>query len=110
MEKPRNILRPKAAFQKLGCGKTKFDDEYRHHDDAEPDVTGAPGVKRVKPIPLGSRNIGYLEHEIDDLIDGLTKLRDAPKAAVADHIPQVRKVRTARKAAAGKAALSPIES
>jgi predicted DNA-binding transcriptional regulator AlpA len=79
VEKPRKILRPKSAYEKCGCGKTKFDEEYRHHSDDDPDVTGAPGVKRVKPIPLGARNIGYSEHEIDALIDGLAKLRDAPK-------------------------------
>jgi hypothetical protein len=48
---------------------------------------------------VNARNIGYLEHELNDLIDGLTKLRDVPKTVVADHIPQVRKARTARKAA-----------
>jgi predicted DNA-binding transcriptional regulator AlpA len=84
MEKPRRILRPKAAHEKCGCGKTKFDDEYRYHGDDDPDVTGAPGIKRVKPIPLGERNIGYLEHEIDELMDALAELRYAPKAVDAD--------------------------
>jgi predicted DNA-binding transcriptional regulator AlpA len=91
MEKPRKILRPKAAYEKCGCGKTKFDEEYRHHSDGDPDVTGAPGVKRVKPIPLGSRNLGYLESELDALIDGLAKLRDASKAVTAARVSQVRK-------------------
>jgi hypothetical protein len=75
--KPRKILRPKATQEKLACGKTKFDDDYRHHSDDDPDVPGAPGVKRLKPVPLGERNIGYLEHEVDELIDALAELRDA---------------------------------
>jgi predicted DNA-binding transcriptional regulator AlpA len=78
MKMPRKILRPKATYEKCGCGKTKFDEDYRYHNDDDPDVTGAPGVKRVKPIPLGERNIGHLEHEIDELIDALAKLRDIP--------------------------------
>jgi hypothetical protein len=59
MEKPRNILRPKAAYQKFGCGKTRFDEHYRHHSDADPFVPGTE-IPRLKPLPLGERNIGYL--------------------------------------------------
>jgi len=78
--KPRRLLRLKAMCAKLGCGKTKFNEHYRHHSDADPYVPGAPGVKRLKPVPLGERNIAFLEHEGDELIDGLAELRDAPEA------------------------------
>jgi predicted DNA-binding transcriptional regulator AlpA len=67
------ILRLKQVLNRLACGKTKFDDDYRHHSDDDPYVTGAPGVKRLKPIPLGERNIGFLEHEVDELIDALAE-------------------------------------
>jgi hypothetical protein len=75
--KPRKILRPKAMWNKLGCGKTKFEKDYRWHTDDDPDVTGAPGVKRLKALPLGERSVGFLEHEGDELIDGLAAARDA---------------------------------
>ena len=71
--KPRRLLRPKATYEKFGCGKTKFDEDYRFHSADDPYVTGAPGVKRLKPVPLGERNIGYLEHEADALINALAK-------------------------------------
>jgi predicted DNA-binding transcriptional regulator AlpA len=73
---PRIILRLKDVLNRLACGKTKFDDDYRHHSDDDPYVPGT-NIPRVKPIPLGERNIGYLEHEVDELIDALAKLRDA---------------------------------
>jgi len=71
--KPRKILRPKETWNKLGCGKTKFEQDYRWHSDNDPDVPGAPGVKRLKPIPLGPRNIGFPENEIDELIEALAE-------------------------------------
>jgi len=36
----------------------------------------------VKPIPLGERLIGFLEHEIDELIDALAELRDERQGIV----------------------------
>ena len=72
----RRILRAKEAWAKLACGKTKFEEDYRHHSDNDPHVPGTD-IARVKPIPLGERLIGFLEHEIDDLIDALAELRDA---------------------------------
>ena len=72
----RRILRAKEAWAKLGCGKTKFEEDYRHHSDDDPHVPGTD-IARVKPIPLGERLIGFLEHEIDELIDALAELRDA---------------------------------
>jgi predicted DNA-binding transcriptional regulator AlpA len=98
MEKPRKILRPKAVYEKCGCGKTKFDEEYRYYSDGDPNVPGTD-IPRLKPIPLGARNIGYLEHEADKLIDALAKLRDRPKAVKAarlDHNSQSNPVRKRR--------------
>ena len=36
----------------------------------------------MKPIPLGERLIGFLEHEIDELIDALAELRDERQGIV----------------------------
>jgi predicted DNA-binding transcriptional regulator AlpA len=72
------ILRLKQVLNRLACGKTKFDDEYRYHGDDDPYVPGTQ-IPRVRAIPLGPRNIGFLEHEIDALIEALAELRDAPE-------------------------------
>jgi hypothetical protein len=85
--KPRRLLRQKAMCAKLGCGKTKFGKDYRYHSADDPYVPGAPGVKRLKPVPVGERNIAFLEHEGDELIDGLAALRDAPEPGA--HTTQV---------------------
>jgi hypothetical protein len=77
--KPRTILRPKATWKKLACGKTKFETDYRFHSDDDPFVPGTE-IPRLKALPLGERNIGFLEHEADALIDGLAELRDVEPA------------------------------
>jgi hypothetical protein len=74
--KPKRIVRRKEACVRLGCGRTKFRDDYEHHDGGEPNVPGTE-IPRVKAIALGPRNKGFLEHELDELIDGLAALRDA---------------------------------
>ena len=51
--KPKRIVREPEACSRLGCRRTKFRTDYR----------------------LGPRNIGYLDAEIDELIDA--ELRDA---------------------------------
>ena len=78
--KPRKLLRPKQMWAKLGCGKTKFDEDCRHRRDDDPFVPGTT-IKRLKPVPLGERNIAYVEHEGDELIDALAKLRDSAPAS-----------------------------
>jgi hypothetical protein len=60
----------------LGCGKTKFETDYRFHSADDPFVKGTE-IPRLKALPLGERNIGFLEHEADALIDALAELRDA---------------------------------
>jgi predicted DNA-binding transcriptional regulator AlpA len=76
--KPRRILRPKVTWAKLGCGKTKFEEDYRYHKPDVPFITGSTDIPRLKPIALGKRNIGFLEHEVDTLIDQLAAQRDQP--------------------------------
>jgi hypothetical protein len=73
--KPRRLLRPKQTWAKLGVGKTSFDQHYRFHIPDDPFVPGTE-IPRLKHVPLGERNIAYLEHEADALIDALAELRD----------------------------------
>jgi predicted DNA-binding transcriptional regulator AlpA len=70
--KPKRIIRLKEACNHLACRRTKFDEDYRYHTADDPYVPGT-NVPRVKSIPLGPRTIGFLEHEIDALIDALAK-------------------------------------
>jgi predicted DNA-binding transcriptional regulator AlpA len=72
MKKPRKILRPKETWARFGRGKTAFEENYRWHSPDDPFVTGTR-IKRLKPIRLGPRNVGFLEHEVDQLIDQLAE-------------------------------------
>lgn len=63
--KPRakKILRPKEAQKKLGIGRTKFWDDFVN--------TG-----RLRKIRLGPRAIGFLESNVDAVIDALVAASD----------------------------------
>jgi hypothetical protein len=74
--KARRIVREKEACDRLACRRTKYREHYRFNDPTKPFVPGTQ-IARLKPIPLGPRNIGFLESEIDALIDALAALRDA---------------------------------
>lgn len=82
-ERPKRIVREPEACSRLGCQRTKFREDYRLNDlVADPnDPSTGPNVPntnipRLRPVPLGVRNVGYLDGEIDQLIDALAKLRD----------------------------------
>src|SRR5262245_22726687 len=69
------LLRPKATWAKLACGKTKFEEHYRFHSADDPFVPNTE-IPRPKPVPLGPRNIAYVEQEADELVDALAALHD----------------------------------
>jgi hypothetical protein len=72
-----NILRQGAARQKVAVGKTKFSDDYVLRDDSDPYVPGTDGqVRRVRSVALGERSIGFIEDEIDALIEALRHWRN----------------------------------
>jgi hypothetical protein len=64
------ILRRKEAMSRLSCGLTKFTSDYEYRNEAEPFVPGTE-IPRLRPIRLGPRYRGYLEHELDGLIEAL---------------------------------------
>jgi len=66
--KPKRIVREPEACSRLGRRRTKFRTDYRFNNAADPFVPGTE-IPRVRPVPLGPRNIGYLDAEIDELID-----------------------------------------
>jgi hypothetical protein len=71
---PRILLPLKQVLIRLACGKTKFEEDYRFHTPDDPYVPNTD-IPRLKPIPIGERNIAFLEHELDELIDELAALR-----------------------------------
>ena len=78
--KPKRIVREPEACDRLGCKRTKFRDDYRLNDPANPNVPNTP-IPRLRPVPLGPRNIGFLDDELDELITALAELRDTVPAA-----------------------------
>jgi hypothetical protein len=73
-----NILRGRAAWQKVGVGRTNFFENFVLNDDSDPYVPGTDGeVRRVRPIPLGERAIGFIEDEVDVLIEDLRRWRNS---------------------------------
>jgi predicted DNA-binding transcriptional regulator AlpA len=78
-EMAKRIVRKKEAYDRLGCGHSKFHTHYLFRTAADPYVPETQ-IPRLKAIPLGVRDIGFLESEVDSLIDALAALRDLPKA------------------------------
>jgi hypothetical protein len=70
--KPRRIVREKEACARLACGRTKFREDYKLNDPADPHVPGTE-IPRVKPISLGPVNVGFLDDQLDTLINALAK-------------------------------------
>jgi predicted DNA-binding transcriptional regulator AlpA len=86
--KPRRIVRNKEAYLRLGVGHTKFHEDYVLRDPADPFVPGTR-IPRLRRIPIGVRNVGFLDHEIDQLIEAFGKLGDADVALVRERPTRV---------------------
>jgi predicted DNA-binding transcriptional regulator AlpA len=79
--RPKRIVREKEACDRLGCRRTKFREHYKFNNPADPFVPGTD-IPRLRPIPLGVRDVGYLDDEIDELIERIAARRDpAPAGA-----------------------------
>jgi hypothetical protein len=91
-----NILRQRAARRKVGVGKTHFSENFVLRDDGDPFVPNTDGkVRRVRPIPLGERSIGFIEDELDALIEALRELHNSRPL---QRLKQPEHLRTARDA------------
>jgi len=95
--KPRKIVRRKEAWGRMGCGRTKFTEDYEFHNEADPYVPGTK-IKRLRSIPLGPVNRGFLDHELDALIDAL--------AEAGGHSESKAYKKAARKAGTGRVFLT----
>jgi predicted DNA-binding transcriptional regulator AlpA len=77
-----NIIRPPAAWRRLGVGKSKFYEDYVR--------TGL-----LRSVKLGRRATGFFDDEIDALIEKMRRERDT-KAAQPGGDDAIRKARTVR--------------
>jgi predicted DNA-binding transcriptional regulator AlpA len=62
----RRIIRKPEVLKRLGIGRTKFEEDYR---------------RRLRSVRLGERAVGYVEDEVDALVDELIAARDEANAA-----------------------------
>jgi len=69
------ILRPREAWQTLGVGRTNFTDNYVYREGACTTVSGT-NVRRLRPVPLGPRAVGFFNDELQNLIEALRRFRD----------------------------------
>jgi hypothetical protein len=70
---PRKILRPPETWARLGRRKTSFEENIRFHAASDPFITGTR-IERLRAVRLGPRCVGYLEHEVDRVIDALAEV------------------------------------
>jgi hypothetical protein len=80
------IVRSRAAYGKLGVGKTMFDENYVDKGGNDSRIPGTD-IPRLRPVPLGPRAIGFFDDELDSVIEALRRMRDttprrAPKPAI----------------------------
>jgi predicted DNA-binding transcriptional regulator AlpA len=60
----KRLLRPKAAWERLGVGHSKFYEDF-------------VGTGRLKLVRLGPKSVAVIEDELDALIDAMAAERDA---------------------------------
>jgi predicted DNA-binding transcriptional regulator AlpA len=81
--KPKRIIRPKEAWNRMGIGHSKFYEDFVN--------TG-----RIRLVRLGARAQGVFEHELDALMEELAAERDnptKPRSLPLSRAPRSRAVR-----------------
>jgi predicted DNA-binding transcriptional regulator AlpA len=71
----KRIVRNKGAREMLGVGNSIFYENYIYRG-ADECIPGTD-VPRLKPVALGERAVGYFVDEIEAVIAGLRRWRDA---------------------------------
>jgi len=84
--RPTELVHTKSHGKKraglLGVGHSKFAEDFVLRDERDPFVPGTEGkVRRLKPMKLGERAVGFFEDEVHALIEGLRAHRDAAEAS-----------------------------
>jgi predicted DNA-binding transcriptional regulator AlpA len=71
----KRIVRNKGAREMLGIGNSIFYDKYIYRGSDE--FIPGTDVPRLKPVALGDRAVGYFVDEVEAVIAGLRRWRDA---------------------------------
>jgi predicted DNA-binding transcriptional regulator AlpA len=71
----KRIVRNKGAREMLGVGNSIFYENYVYRGSDE-NIPGTD-VPRLKPVALGERAVGYFVDEVEAVIAGLRRWRDA---------------------------------
>jgi len=61
---------------KIPVKHTMAYESYIYRDGGDPYITGTK-IPRLRRIPLGARAIGFLETEVDAIVEALAAMRDA---------------------------------
>jgi hypothetical protein len=73
------IVREIEAADRLCCKRSKFRRDYLLRDLRDPYIPNTQNkIKRLRPIRLGKRNFGLLEHELDAVIRAIAALPPPP--------------------------------
>jgi hypothetical protein len=78
----KRMLRPKQIYGRAGripVERTSFWDNIVYHEGGDPFIPGT-SVKRLKLTHIGPRAVAGFEDEVDAIVEGLRKQRDAPAA------------------------------
>jgi hypothetical protein len=89
-----DIERPEVTAGRLGVGKTKFDEDFVDHGNGKDKVPDTD-IKRLKPVPLGKKAVGFLSDETDALIEALRRRRDSTPSPPR---PEPKRLRSGRDA------------
>jgi hypothetical protein len=91
-----NILRTLAACRKIGIGKTYFTTDFVLKHDNDRFVPGTDNtVRRVRPVRLGERAVGFFSDELDSLAEALRQWRDSKPTVPRKEPEQLRTGRDA---------------
>jgi predicted DNA-binding transcriptional regulator AlpA len=71
----KRLLRRKATWERLGIGRSKFDEGFVVRNGQR--FIPGTSIPRLRPVPLGGRAVAFDEDEVDALIEALRAFRDA---------------------------------
>jgi predicted DNA-binding transcriptional regulator AlpA len=73
------ILRPKVACERLGIGKSQFYDRYVYREGGPKFVACTESVPRLRAVPITARILGFIDAEVDAVIEAMADERDSGK-------------------------------
>jgi hypothetical protein len=84
------VLRLNGVQKQTGLGKTNLIENYIYHGREGEEFVADTDIKRLRPIRLGPRALGFLASEVDDLIAALARRRDSHPETMRARMPPRR--------------------